>query len=188
MRARLYIWVLIAVLAGATWWLASSRKSAPGGPETAAAPHQVDYYLRDLRATTMSDTGEPARTLVAKDLRHYADDRTTELSQPELTVYQGPQPPWLIVSDDGWISADGSLVLLGGEVHITRDAGDDNRPMRIDTRDLRIQPREDYAETDEKVRVRSERDRIDATGMQAWLRSPARIKFLANVKGYYASP
>jgi lipopolysaccharide export system protein LptC len=188
MRHPLFIWTLIAVLAGTTWWLAGSRRVEQAEPTTHAGVREADYYLKDMQATTMNEAGQPARTLEAQELRHYPGDGTTELTRPRLTVHQGKQPPWLVVSDDGWISADASLVLLGGEVHITRDAGSDNRPMRIDTRNLRVQPRQDYAETDETVRVRSEQDRIDATGMQAWLRSPARIKLLANVKGYYASP
>ena len=59
------------------------------------------------------------------------------------------------------------------------------RPMRMHTRDLRVQPRQDYAETDEKVRVDSDVDWLEAVGMQAWLRPPSRIKFLSQVKGHH---
>ena len=83
------------------------------------------------------------------------------------------------------VSADGDLVLLSGDVLIERAGDADNRPMRIVTRNLRVQPREDYAETDEKVRVSSNADWLNATGMQAWLRPPSRLKFLSQVKGYY---
>jgi lipopolysaccharide export system protein LptC len=57
--------------------------------------------------------------------------------------------------------------------------------MRIDTTNLRVQPHQDYAETDEHVRVVSEANWVDATGMQAWLRPPTRLKFLSEVTGYY---
>ena len=83
------------------------------------------------------------------------------------------------------MSADGSLVLLSGEVLIQREADSNNRPVRILTRDVRVQPSEDYAETDEKVRVESESDWLDAVGMQAWLRPPSRLKFLSQVRGFY---
>jgi len=182
------IWVAIFLLAASSWWLASSHRPADNPIFDREGPREVDYYLRGLNATTMLESGLPARTLEAQELRHFPDDDTTELSKPRLTVHQGKQPPWVVVSDNGWVSADGSLVLLNGPVHITRDGDDRNRAIRMDTSNLRIQPYQDYAETDEQVRVRSRQDRIDAKGMQAWFHAPARIKFLADVKGYYAPP
>lgn len=188
MHHPLFTWTAVIMLAGASWWLARDHKPDDSSPIVREGPREVDYYLRRLRATTMDNNGLPARTLTVQELRHFPDDDTTGLTEPRLTVHQDRKPPWEILSDSGWVSSDGALVLLNGKVHITREEGDDTRPVRIDTRNLRVQPYADYAETDEKVRVRSRKDRIDATGMQAWFRSPARIKFLADVKGYYAPP
>ncbi len=188
MRHPLFLWSLLLVLAGISWWLAERESPRRAQEIVHEGPRAVDYYLRDLQATTMTPAGLPARTLAAAELRHYPDDDTTELLKPRLTVHQREGPPWQVNAKTGWVSADGSLVLLNGPVHIERAAGPANRPLQIDTRNLRVQPRQDYAETDERVRVRSLKDRIDATGMQAWLRRPARIKLLADVKGYYAPP
>lgn len=188
MRHPLFLWSLLILIAGLSWWLAERETPHRDQEAMHEGPREVDYYLRDLQATTMTPAGLPARTLAAAELRHYPDDDTTELLEPRLTVHQRKGPPWQVTAETGWVSADGSLVLLDGPVHIERAAGPSNRPLQIDTRDLRIQPQQDYAETDERVRVRSLKDRIDATGMQAWLRRPARIKLLANVKGYYAPP
>lgn len=149
---------------------------------------QVDYYLRGLSTTTMGPNGKPARTLSAEHVRHFSDDDTTELKKPRLAIHQGEFPAWEVYSASGWISADGDLVLLDGDVRIDRAEGADNKPLHIRTSNLRVQPRQDYAETDEQVSVRSDQDWIDATGMQAWLRQPSRIKFLADVKGFYAPP
>jgi lipopolysaccharide export system protein LptC len=182
--------LVLVLIASATWLLYESPAPAerPTAQATPQPGHQVDYYLRGLQTTSMGSDGKPARTLRAAQVKHFQDDDTTELVEPELTVYQGDQPPWKVRAASGWVSADGSLVLLNDDVLIEREAGTQNQPISISTRNLRVQPREDYAETDEKVRVRSHRDRIDATGMQAWLREPSRIKFLADVKGFYAPP
>ncbi len=189
MRHPLVLWSLLLIAAAASWWLSGRHAAqAPAGAGQAQGPRAVDYYLRRLSATRMGPDGRPDRTLETPELKHFPDDDTTELAQPLLTVHQGDDPPWRIRAEHGWISADASLILLGGAVHINREAGPHNRPLQLDTRDLRVQPGQDYAETDEKVRVRSRRDRIEATGMQAWLRAPARIKLLADVKGYYAPP
>lgn len=186
MRYPRAFWVLIIVLAAASWWLGNTRPvdQKPRTIQT-TPPREVDYLIRGLDATEMSLSGLPARTLNARELRHFPADDTTELVQPRLTVHQQDGPPWIIVSDTGWVSADGSLILLRGAVHITREGSDSNRPMQLDTHNLRVQPHQDYAETDEKVRVRSGQDRVNATGMQAWFRSPTKIKLLANVKGHH---
>ena len=68
---------------------------------------------------------------------------------------------------------------------IERDAYLSAPATRIVTRDLRVQPAQDYAETDEHVRVETDVDWLEAVGMQAWLRPPSRIRFLSRVKGYY---
>ncbi len=176
--------ILFSALALFTWWLSQSKPQAEPVPEFSGI-REVDYYLRDLKVTTMDQQGRPARTLIANELKHFPDDDTIELLVPHMTIYQGDEPPWLVDADQGWVSSDGSLVLLSGAVAVDRKAGPNTRSVRLITTNMRIQPKEDYAETDEKVTVTSSKSRLDAVGMQAWLRKPSRFKFLSEVKGYY---
>ena len=193
MRHPAVLLLILALIVSASWLLhdkptSTEQSAAPEQQTGHLAGHQVDYYLRGLQATTMGPDGKPARTLSAAQVKHFQDDETTELIEPQLLVFQGDLPPWKIQADSGWVSSDGSLVLLNDKVSIERAGGTASKPILIETANLRIQPREDYAETDEQVRVRSEQDWLDATGMKAWLREPSRIKFLADVKGFYAPP
>jgi lipopolysaccharide export system protein LptC len=177
---------LLAVLAGASWWLGGDSPPVPEpASPLAGETRSIDYRVSGLDIIRMTPSGEPAHRLLATELRHFTDDLTTELSAPTLIVFQSDEPPWEIDAERAWMSADGSLLLLSGAVEINREGGDRTRPMHLVTRELRIQPREDYAETDEAVRVESERDWIDAVGMQAWLRPPSRIKFLSEARGYH---
>ena len=177
--------VLVTVLAAILSWQMVQQDEPVSQAAHPSGPRQIDYYVTGLDLTRMTATGKPAHRLRAKNLHHYTDDETTELQQPHLTVFQDDAPPWEVDSERAWVSADGSLVLLSGEVLISREGDADNRPMRILTRELRVQPSEDYAETDEKVRVESDSDWLDAVGMQAWLRPPSRLKFLSQVKGHH---
>lgn len=184
--ARLRILLVLVVVAGAlvSWWLAE-EEAATERTIMRSGPREIDYYVTGLDVTRMTIAGKPANRLHAESLRHYTDDDTTELQHPHLTVYQDDSPPWEVDAEQAWVSADGSLILLSGEVLIEREGDAENRPMRIQTRDLRVQPDQDYAETDEKVRVDSESDWLDAVGMQAWLRPPSRLKFLSQVNAYH---
>lgn len=179
------LFIPAALLAAVFSWRMVEQEE-PASPAThPSGPRQIDYYVTGLDVTRMTLTGKPAHRLRAKNLHHYTDDETTELQDPHLTVFQDDAPPWEVDSERAWVSPDGSLVLLSGEVLIEREGDANNRPMRILTRELRVQPEQDYAETDEKVRVESESDWLVAVGMQAWLRAPNRLKFLSQVNGYH---
>ena len=188
MHRNLLIGIVLALLAGLTWWLAGQQQRPAHRASGPGDAREIDYYLRDLDFTTFSEQGQPARRLQAPELRHYPDDDTTELDRPRLVIYKDEGPPWRVRSETGWVSPDGERVHLRGEVVIEREAAPGVRPMHIVTRDVRVEPERDYAETDEPVTVTSREDRIDAVGMQAWLRDPGRIKFLSQVRGHYAAP
>lgn len=183
-RFRPILAVLLVLAAALSWWLRDTPAPQRMAEER-KGPRDSDYYIRGLDVTRMTPNGTPAHRLRAEQVRHFTDDDTTQMARPHLTVYQDQAPPWEVDAENALVSADGDLVLLSGDVLIERAGGSDNRPMRIVTRNLRVQPHEDYAETDEKVRVESNADWLNATGMQAWLRPPSRLKFLSQVKGYY---
>ncbi|MCP4274742.1 MAG: LPS export ABC transporter periplasmic protein LptC, partial [Gammaproteobacteria bacterium] len=92
---------------------------------------------------------------------------------------------WKIVSETGWLSGDGDLLLLQGKVTIDRPKTPIQEPVRIVTSDLRVQPNQNYAETEEQITIDTPDNRITSKGMQAWLTNPMRIKFSANVRGRY---
>ncbi|MGD1983730.1 MAG: LPS export ABC transporter periplasmic protein LptC [Chromatiaceae bacterium] len=180
--------VLALLVAGAallSWWLSeppaetAERSARPDGPR------EVAYRVRGFEVVRMTPAGIPAHRLTAETLWHFIDDDTTELDTPHLTVFQNDEPPWEIDAERAWVSSDGSLVLLSGEVIIDRAAGARSPPTTIVTRDLRVQPDQDYAETDEPVRVETDSDWLTAVGMRAWLRPPSRITFLSDVEGFY---
>lgn len=147
--------------------------------------HTPDYYVDDFTVSEMGPDGKPKRKLTAEKMLHYPDDDSTELTRPYMVLYEDDTPPWNIRSETGWVSGDGKLILLIGEVYIDRVAAPGVRPLQIKTRDLRVRPEENYAETDNHVRIRSENSEQTSVGMQAWLNKPVRMKFLSNVRGRY---
>ena len=53
------------------------------------------------------------------------------------------------------------------------------------TDQLRVKPKESYAETDRHVKVTSQLDWLESDGMRIWFEDPIRIKFLSRVKARY---
>jgi len=174
--------ILLSALAAGSWWLSRDTEQDLGYQPK---PHSLDYYLENFRATAMGMNGEPDKQLSGQRMAHFPDDDSTELTAPQMTLYDEHSPPWKIRSERGWVSGDKQLILLQGMVNIDRNGAPGVRPMHIITRDLHIQPEENYAETDQDVFVRSDEDRLESRGMQAWFAKPMRIKLLANVRGRY---
>ncbi|OOZ36788.1 LPS export ABC transporter periplasmic protein LptC [Solemya velesiana gill symbiont] len=173
----------LLVMTGISWWIAERSGIQEGGTE--AEKHTPDYYLEGMTTIQMDEDGIPEQELWAERMTHYPDDDSTELIEPRLKLYDEEKPPWRLSAKSGWISGDGELVLLNGKVKIDRSAAPNVKPIHIVTRDLRIQQDQNYAETDAEITIRTDTDRMEGRGMQAWFNEPVRLKLLANVRGRY---
>jgi lipopolysaccharide export system protein LptC len=175
---------LLLAVALLSWYLSDSDNKKPAGQEE-TLPHVAKYFVRDLSMTSMGIDGQPERHIESSYVVQYLDDETTEMAAPVYMFYRTDQPPWHVQAERGWLSADGELALLSGRVTILRAASATTAPFKLVTSDLRIQPGNNYVETDNPVEANSGQDRITATGMQAWMGEPGRIKFLSNVRATY---
>ncbi len=174
--------ILVLLALGSNWMISSTPTTEPA---IGAEEHKMDYYVRDFTTTLMGEKGEPFRQLSAELMVHYPDDDTTELTKPLITMFEQRTPEWKIRSEAGWLSGDGDLLLLQGKVTIDRPKTSTQDPVRIVTSNLRVQPNQNYAETEEQITIDTLDNRITSKGMQAWLTKPLRIKFSANVRGQY---
>lgn len=177
--------LILAGIGGAAWWQQSQQ--GPDAPPAAARPRLPDYTVEGFSGTTMDIAGRPARSLSARELRHYPNDDSTELDLPVLVVYTADGPPWNIRSETGWASGDGERILLRGEVLADREGAGGLRPIHLRTSELLVHPRQNYAETAMPVRIDSNDDWLTSTGMQAWFgETELRATFLGRARGRLA--
>lgn len=175
---------LLLAVAALAWWYGG------GGPDDETGPaerpgHVPESFARNLKTTSMDPQGRPARSLTTPLVTRYLDDQSSELETPVLTVYKEGEPPWVIHSERAWVSADGQTALLKGKVRISRDGTPDTRPIAIDTTNLLVRPKDDYAETDEFATLVSQQSRASGVGARAWLGSQNRIRLLSQARGHY---
>ena len=163
-QRNLVIGGLLLALVGGTLWLA--QQSTRSGPDYTPLEHRPDYYLEGVDTTLMDLQGMPSQRLVTERMTHYVDDDSTELVKPHLTLYKMGSAPSEIRAGAGWMSGDGELVLLEGKVRIDRPAMPGVRPLHVITHDMRIQPEDNYAETDAHLEARSFNNRVTADGAQ----------------------
>ena len=178
-RAWLPFIALLALAALTSWWQRSleppARDGDGGGP---------DSVMEGYRATMMSAEGAPRHRLWGEVLTHFPGDDSTELEQPRLLVFRELGEPWLLASEQGWVSGDGELVLLSGEVRIRREGSEAAGPVAVDTRDLRVLPEEDFAETDQPAVIATDELTMAGTGMRAYLKD-GRLQILEKVRSRY---
>jgi len=178
-------WVLagiLAVLGVLAWW--QQRREAPRGPEATLEERRPDYRVENFTNTTMDESGSPKERLTAVELRHYPDDNTKELDLPRLILYEEVGPPWLVRSDTAWVSSDDHWIKLQGKVFIDREAGPTTRPVAVVTRELTVNRPEEFAQTNEHVRITSGSEWTTSDrGGRFWFGQDARAELWGRVRG-----
>jgi lipopolysaccharide export system protein LptC len=181
-RRDLLVLLLLSMLAIASWW---ARVEPEMRSRSRAQNGSPDYFANGIEVMSTNQQGRLRHRLRAQRLEHYLDEQGTWLLEPRLSVYEGDTPPWEIVSERGKVSPGGKLVVLEGDVTITREEAPGTRGVRILTKDLVVQPDTRYAETDQHVEIFRQDDWMESDGAQVWFTEPGRIKFLSNVRGRY---
>lgn len=137
---KIVLLVGLLVFTGLLWWLPNKLVAPAGG--LVGAKHPVpDYYIDNFTVTAMNDAGLPKHTLQAKTLIHFPGNEKTQLDRPRLVQY--PQngsngPPVVTVSDTGWLSGDGKLLVMSGRVEVARGGGAGFAGAEINTQQLTV--------------------------------------------------
>ncbi|MBQ0725416.1 MAG: LPS export ABC transporter periplasmic protein LptC [Cycloclasticus sp.] len=176
--------LLLAFIALSSWWFAFMHET-PLDDKAIKPAHKIDYFLKDFDLLSMTMAGQPKQRLHGAYMQHFVDDDSTEITTPKMTMYTLDKPDLHIHSETGYISSDGQLVLLNGAVKVKREALKNIAAMEIDTHNLRVQLANDFAETDEFVKIKSGNNIIKGNGLRAHFREPINIKILENARGHH---
>lgn len=180
---RIFAVIALIGLAVLSTWLLRTVKSERE-PAAEARLRTPDYTLENFTASAMDIRGKLRERLQAQSMAHYPDDDSAELMKPHIELYRQDAPPWRIDAEKGWVYSDGDLVLLQGNVFIERDAVSKGSPLQIVTRDVRVRPKDKYAETDQPVTILQGAARVNAVGMHAYFQE-GRLELLSVVRGKY---
>ncbi len=149
-----------------------------------AAPHEPDYFIENMVRRTTGEDGQLRNILRAELVEHFPDDDSTELASPHLEIYNGHPEPWHVVAERGWVSAGNDVVLLHGEVEIWRLGESGQRLYEVLTSELRVLPKEQYAETDNPAIIVGPSTVTHAIGMRANF-AHSRLELVQRVRSKY---
>src|SRR5690606_18324852 len=140
MNWRLLLGLVLLAAAAATGWSAWQirGREAPA----AATGERSDYVLRDFELVILGKDGLESVRVQSPELQR-REDESMDLEQP-LFLAPAEPGPWRLSAERGWISADGELLRLEGNV-----AGDSDpaspAPSSFRTDVLEFLPAQDLA-------------------------------------------
>lgn len=128
--------LLMALLAGGTWWLVKNTPLVDAPAEQAAPRHEPDYRMTRFEVQRIASDGRLRVQIAGAELRHYHDTDTVEIDQARVRAI-APDGSLAIAEARRAISnGDGSDMQLIGDVHLRRlppGAGED-APAQLDVR------------------------------------------------------
>jgi LPS export ABC transporter protein LptC len=140
----------------------------------------------------MDDSGRPRHRLQAPLMRHYADDDSAELQQPQLLLYRtivtdtggATEERWQLHAEMAQLYHGGAELLLQGRVQMRRLDAAGKVTLTLETRDLWVYTDQKRAESAEEVEIREDRGVTRARGVKIDLKE-GRLELLAAVRGEY---
>jgi lipopolysaccharide export system protein LptC len=173
----------VAVLLSLGWWI--NRLTEPEETRSPGQGRYPDSYAEGLVLNTYDEQGNLKQQLQSQRMHYYESEGLTELEQPILLHHNPNTPSLRMWSQQGLIRRNEETLQLPGQVVIDRPGDVDSPPLHIVTQDLTLRFEDSFANTDGPVRIESDQQWMTATGMEAWLKEPLRLKLLNDVRGYY---
>jgi lipopolysaccharide export system protein LptC len=183
---RLATWfplLLLAALAGLTFWLDRIVQPPPAG-RPAAARHDPDYIVEGMSALRMAPDGSVKHSLGARRLVHYPDDDSTHLENPRFVTYATRRAPVTITAKQALVSSEGENIYFHDDVRLSRAPFADKSELVVRTSYLHVLPDDNIARTDREVTITDASITVHAVGLE--LNNETRIlKLLSSVRGVY---
>ncbi|HEC18939.1 MAG TPA: LPS export ABC transporter periplasmic protein LptC [Gammaproteobacteria bacterium] len=177
--------VLLAGIAGLSVWLFQGQpvKGPVVTPQTQGLP---DTFMENFTSRVMDARGRPHYQLQAAHMAHYADEDRSEFTRPVFTAFRDNGQRWVVEAERGRAQNGDETVFLDGAVIIQHLLAAKSHPgLEIRTRDVRVSPAKDYAETDQPASILRPKARLETVGMEMDFRR-GQLQLLSQVRGVYA--
>ncbi len=180
-----FVPLLVVLVAGLSVWLFQKQpgKEPVVTPQSQGVP---DSFMENFTTQVLDEQGRPQYQLQATHMAHYADDNRSEFTQPQFTAFQSNGQRWTAVAETGRAEKGNEQIFLDGAVIIQRYPDVTAQAnLQIRTRDVRVRPADNYAETDRAATVVQHEDTLKTVGLQVYFRE-GRVQLLSQVRGIYA--
>lgn len=181
-RLALILIPIAALLIALGYWNVSpesfmDRTTATGNDNA------IDFYVENGKSTQFQEDGKLHYEMTATHLEHMKATDVTLLTNPDLLLHRGTAYPWHVQSERGEVGPEGKQVELIDKVRVARTDAK-GRPTILTTSRLTVFPDEEYAQTQQAVRIDAANGVTTAQGMKAYL-NDSRMILQSNVRGQH---
>jgi lipopolysaccharide export system protein LptC len=175
--------ILLVLGIGLSSWSILTGKKADALKPTNSSK-EPDAYMENVIATIFNKQGTPSMKIETPKMVHYADNDTTNISKPRITVYRQTPEPWYINSNFAKATQGIEQILFWDDV-IIHHAHDINNPTTtMTTTSLTVFPNQQLAKTNEAITVSQPDSTLHAVGMFANM-NDGTVKLLSQTRGEY---
>lgn len=180
---RLFPVLLLALLAGLTYWLDQAVRTPAAPSAEQRLLHTPDFTVETLLATRMGVNGRIRDTLRAAKMVHFPDDDSTVLDLPRY-VSLTHSAPLSITSKTATVTSNAGNIYFHGNVIAKRAEIPGGTSLTVSTEYLHVLPDDNIAKTDRHVTISDANMTIEAAAME--LNSETRVlKLQGSVRGVY---
>jgi lipopolysaccharide export system protein LptC len=182
LKNTLTSFLLIAAIGLSSWSILIGKKSDAMKPTNSSK--EPDAYMENVIATIFNKEGMPSMKIETPKMVHYADNDTTHISKPYITVYRESPEPWHINSDFAKATQGIEEILFWSNVVIHHEKDIDNPTTTMTTTSLTVFPNKQLAKTNEAITVTQPDSTLHAIGMFANM-NDGTVKLLSKARGEY---
>lgn len=126
--------LILALLAGFTWWLVKSTPLPDEGGARRVLRHEPDYEMQGFELQRFKPDGSLTLQVRGREMRHYPDTDTLEIDGIELRALGKDGTLTVAQARQALSNADASEIRLQGDVLVRRfaQAQPDNLPAQLE--------------------------------------------------------
>lgn len=186
-------WLLVALLVVCFFAFSLRHQDEPQQLNIDNSTPFPQVFMRNVQTREFDTEGKLRYELSTPHIGHFQVDADAP-SEQDYTLIQAPlitfydakdQEPWKLTALQGRSEGNGQLLRLLNNVLIEQLSSTQGL-LQITTSELNVRAREQFAETDKAVKIRSAKGQIDAVGMSADL-AESRVQLHSQVNAVYES-
>ena len=181
-RNFLLFGVIAALFLAVGYWNISPERFLDK-PVVAVDESAIAYYAINAHTIQFLPDGKVQYEMTADKVENLKATDVSLLTNPDLNLYRGTEFPWHVTSKRGEVNKGGTQVELIDSVRVAR-TDDKNRDTIITSSRMTVFPQQQYAQTEQDVRIDGAGGVSTGKGMKAYLKE-SRIHLLSNVRGQY---
>jgi lipopolysaccharide export system protein LptC len=162
--------LLMAVLAGGSWWLVKNTPSFDAPSQATTLRHVPDYVMTGFEIRRITPDGTLQVLVSGRELRHYPDDDTVEIDDARVHAVASDGARALATARLARSNADGSHLQLEGDVRLRRFApqAPEDGPVQLDVHSpfLEVLSNAELMRTSRPVTIEQDGLRIQAQGFE----------------------